>query len=137
MPKQEPTPEHEEVVNGITYRLFLENEDQIDILDYCTSGDPAYVEQEKELAAEIARRYDHGDQWAWFCARAEASAGGFRASAFCGCCSYENKAEFLADGQPWADMKPEALAALRADLAEAIKRGEQAKEALNNLPPDE
>lgn len=131
MGKPEDSAEHEETAQGITYRLFLEEEEQISILDYCTSGDPDYVDQEKELAKTIAKSHDQGDKWAWFCARVEASMGGFRASVYCGCCSYKNKEEFI--DCHWSDMKKEALDALREALAKAIDDGRKAEKALFDL----
>ena len=95
--------------NGVTYSLFIEPEDSPLEGNVIESGDNV-----TDLLAEvdIAQRLNYGDEWAWFCARVEASFKSLRGIDMLGCCSYSGKDEFLADDGYWPDMKAQALANL-------------------------
>lgn len=63
---------------------------------------------DRETEDEIIARLNRGDVWAWACVIVEAHYRGLKGLTSMGACSYEDEADFRADGY-FADMCEEAL----------------------------
>jgi len=96
------------------------------------SGDPVF---DREAEDAIIAAVNAGNVWAWCHVKVRASLdyGGytFFGEAQLGCCSYASEQDFRNDGY-YEDMQQEALAALRAHVAETAKAG-KAAEKLHGL----
>ena len=103
--------------------VVTEPEDQ-SVRGHYDSGDAA---ADREMEADIMRRLDKGDQWAFCCVKviAELETDDGRLlrgeSAWLGGCSYENEKEFRAPGGCFDDMKAEALTELQEDYDSAAQ----------------
>jgi len=104
---------HTEVVNGITYTVDLTSE-----WERMKNHFPE--QEDAEMIARLEERCDDGDMWAWCDITVTASCEGFKASDNLGCCSFDNKAQFLADDY-YKDMKAGALYALRTNIEKVGK----------------
>lgn len=88
--------------------------DQAPLEDSLISGDPEYLEAEKAEIAQLERRLETFDTWAWFVVRVFAKWNGFKDYVGVGGCSYEDKADFEGDLLP--ELKEEALDELNTKL---------------------
>lgn len=68
-----------------------------------------------ELVYEIEQNIALGNVWAWCCVKVTVTWGEFSAFDCLGCCSYENEAEFKADGY-YDDMVGVALDKLNENV---------------------
>lgn len=114
--------------SDLTYTLTAEQDDT-PIRGSFASGDDA---ADKELEDELLARLDQGDVWAWACVCVSVTHNGFKGVAYLGGCSYNNEAEFKADGY-YRDMCKDAFADLRESMVYAVKRGELAAKTLKEL----
>src|SRR3972149_4055343 len=80
------------------------------------SGDAAVG---AEYIANIRRRLENGDLWAWCCVKVSARWGGFEGVDYLGACCYEDEASFMQDGGYYQDMKERALEDLESQLQSA------------------
>jgi len=103
--------------------VVTEPEDQ-SVRGHYDSGDAA---ADREMEADIMRRLDKGDQWAFCCVKviAELETDDGRLlrgeSAWLGGCSYKNEKEFRQPGMYFDDMKAEALTELQEDYDSAAQ----------------
>lgn len=81
------------VDGAVTYRIMVGPEDVPVRGNAMASGDD---EADRKVEDDLIRRLDSGDMWAWFSARVEAEAFGFKGADTLGCCSYNDQADFLA-----------------------------------------
>lgn len=102
---------HTENVQGVTYNLYVAQED-IDVRGNASAWDD---EAENEAYAnEIIERLDNGEVWAWAAVTVEAEFMGVSACDHLGACCYKDTADFVVAGGYYDDMKSEALDALVA-----------------------
>ena len=103
---------HKVEENGITYRLYIEQDELPVRGNALASGDDA---EDKPCEDEIIERLENGDVWAWANVNVEASVyiegQHFQGDDWLGGCSYANTADFVqpvkpGEGSYWEDMKP-------------------------------
>jgi hypothetical protein len=112
----------------IPVEFKFEAEDEFDHPEgYFDSGDE---ELDKKTVAEICDKLDRGMLEAWFCAKVTCiGPEDFRGVAYLGGCSYNSFDEFKKD-EYYAQMCAEAYDSMVAQMREAVKEGEEAKEIL-------
>lgn len=97
----------------VTFELSIEQDDTPVRGNALASGDD---EADRDCEAEILRRLDQGDVWAWGLVRITAHWNGFKGTACLGACSYESEKEFIEANDYYADLKDEALAELNTSI---------------------
>lgn len=111
---------------NVEYRIEVEQDD-LDLRgNVMASGDDAL---DREAEAEVSRRLNQGDVWAWAMVTVIASCEGFEGRACLGGCSYEDEAAFRQGGY-YEDMCAEAYDALKATIADAKMRLAKAETCL-------
>jgi len=113
-------------VSGVTYRIEVEQDDIPVRGNALASGDDML---DRETEAEIIRRLNQGDVWAWATVSVIASCEGFEARAVIGGCSYADEADFRA-GPYYEDLCDEARVALQATIDDAKARLARAERLL-------
>ena len=107
---------HTEEVKGITYRVYVAQDD-LEVRGNASAWDD---EAENEAyASEIIARLDDGDMWAWAQVTVEAEFMGVSGEDHLGACSYRNTADFCCEDGYYPDMKAQALDALLAQCNKA------------------
>lgn len=99
-------------LDDVTVTLVPEEED-VALEGHFESGD---ADQDKELEERLIRRLERGDRWAWCCAAVTVSWGGWKETAYLGCCSYDGEDDFRKGGY-YEQMVEEALEDLNKTLA--------------------
>jgi hypothetical protein len=97
---------------GVSIQLIPEDEIEGPEGHFAT-GDDA---QDREMVAEIVRKMNAGDIWAWFSAWVRVTFDGLTSDQYLGACSYSNEADFRAGGY-FDDMVSEAIDDLNAQIA--------------------
>lgn len=110
----------------LEYTLDILPEDDVTPEQSFATGDD---KADAELVADIKRRLDAGDPYAWFTAKVTARLT-IEDTVFCGVdylggCSYKDEADFTQDNY-YPDMKKAALDDLKANLRAAIANGAMA-----------
>jgi hypothetical protein len=124
--------EHNEVINGITYTLSIEQDDQP------IRGNVSAIDGETDRQAEnwVYAQLNNGNLWAWclvtVTASIERDGVTFEGKDYLGCCSYQNRGEFLQNGY-YQDLREEARLQLQQKLLQTAMRGTYAMEILNDL----
>lgn len=106
----------EKDAKGVTYRLYLEQDDTPVRGNALASGDDT---ADRECEDEILARLANGDIWAWAVVRCEASFDDFTGEDYLGGCSYKDTQDFIQRGY-WDDMKAQAYQTLLANLRKAV-----------------
>ena len=88
-------------------RRKIQDEAQITVIPEDEIHAPDY--DDAELCAEIARRRDEGDPWAWCVVVVRAEWRGISGEAVRGGCSYADEEAFTAPGGYYDDMRAEAV----------------------------
>lgn len=102
---------------AVTYSIAVAYEDTPVRGSVIASGDDA---ADREVEDELIVRLDSGDVWAWFHVRVEARAFGFVGADTLGCCSYKDRADFLASEEQ--GYLSDLIAGARASLDDAMLR---------------
>ena len=114
---------HTEVLDGITYKLFISQDDIPVRGNAMASGDEA---EDKAVEDEILSRLDDGDTWAWASVNVQASVTidgeEFTGDDYLGGCCYHDTADFITGNGYYDDMKNESRDALLTAVAETINR---------------
>lgn len=111
---------HTETKDGITYRLYIE-QDELQVRgNAVVSDDP---KADKRTEDRIIKRLDDGDTWAWAQTKVTASIDGvdIEGEDYLGACSYRNAKDFIRKSGYWDDMKSEAKDQLFDKLAKAAE----------------
>ena len=77
------------------------------------SGDDAI---DKAVEDAILQRLEQGDTWAWAAVTVTVAWAGISASAYLGCCSYADEADFRQPGGYFDDLVDESLTSLNEEL---------------------
>jgi len=119
-------PLHEETdARGITYRLYLEQDDIPVRGNVSASGDE---EEDRQIEEDVMERLDRGDTWAWGSVTCQASIDEFSGYDYLGACCYEDTEDFLRGGY-WEDMKESA----KEELLSGIRSAGEAYRKLTSL----
>ena len=125
--------EHTEVIEGVTYTISIEQDDQPVRGNISAVGVIEDQEAENWVYAELHQ----GNLWAWCVVTVEASVQKdgvkFAGKEYLGGCSYENKQAFMVEGGYYPDMRDEARAALQGELLRYATRGTYALEWLDRI----
>lgn len=108
----------DDLMNLATFAVECLPEDSAIDGNCMASGDDAF---DRKCAAKIRRQLASGNDWAWCTVKVSATLGDLTGTDYLGCCSYASKADFIAPGGYYDDMKTSALDDLRAQLAAVIK----------------
>jgi hypothetical protein len=103
----------------VEYRVFASMEEIAVRGNVLASGDDA---ADKACEDEIIRRLEQGDVWAWASVNVRAIWRGFQGNDYLGGCSYKNEDDFTQPGGYYDDMKEEALADLKRNVADTKLR---------------
>lgn len=121
--------------DGVRFILRAEPDDIPVRGNVVDSGDP---DVDRKCEDEIIARLDQGDVWAWasvcVIARFDHEGQQYEGRDYLGACSYKDAADFTKPGGYWDDMKGVAYDDMRANIADAVIRGEGAARALKAIP---
>lgn len=81
------------------------------------SGDDA---QDKRVEDDIIERLDSGDVWAWASVEVRGTWNGLEASAYLGCCCYEDESDFCKPGGYFPQMRDEVIDELTAQAEKIV-----------------
>jgi len=95
-----------------TITLHVEQDDIPVRGNAAASGNDTF---DREVEDEILERLENGDVWAWASVEVRAELQGLSASAYLGCCNYEDEEAFKKDGY-YEDMVREAVDSLAIEL---------------------
>lgn len=120
---------HTEVIDGITYTVFIEQDTTPVRGNALASGDDS---ADREAENAILKRLDSGDTWAWASVQVEATVtldgASYSGEDWLGGCSYADTANFVQPDGYYSDMKDTA----RENLLDALRSAR--RQALNCVP---
>ena len=114
----------------VTYTIEVHPEDIPVRGNAMVSGDDAL---DREVEDSILSDLEAGNEWAWCTVEVIAHWGEHTGSAFLGCCSHKNMADFQNNSGDYEQMQIDARANLEARLRMMVQRGEEAANELEEL----
>lgn len=110
---------HEETKDGITYKLYAEQDDIQVRGKALVSGDD---DVDKKYEDRIIARLDNGDVWAWAAVTVTAEIDGIdvQGKDHLGACSYASHKSFIRGNGYWPDMKTAAKDELINKISELV-----------------
>jgi hypothetical protein len=104
-------------IKDIHFTIEVEQDDIPVRGNAIASGDDIF---DCKVENEIIQRLDNGDVWAWASVKVIGTYKGLSSCEYIGACSYENEAEFKADGY-YDDICYDILCKLNAKLSDIIQ----------------